>query len=110
MLLSFLLLVRQPAARAAFGEGATSEEHFDKGVAAADAGRFVEAADEFRLAYRMSEAFLILYNIGQVEALRGRPVEAVEAFERYLAEGGPGDPRPSSTGGAGKSSRPRPRA
>jgi hypothetical protein len=86
--LLLLSLVRQPAARAASGDGGTSEAHFDKGVAATDAGRLVEAADEFRLAYAMSDAFLILYNIGQVEALRGRSVEAVEAFERYLAEGG----------------------
>jgi tetratricopeptide (TPR) repeat protein len=86
--LALLSALPAPAAWASSADGETSQEHFDKGVAATDAGRFEEAADEFRRAYRQSEAFLILYNIGQVEALRGRPVEAVEAFERYLAEGG----------------------
>ncbi len=69
-------------------EAATSRDHFGKGVAAFDGGRLKEAAEEFKLAYQLSPAFVILYNLGQVEGLLGRSVQAVDAFEQYLAQGG----------------------
>jgi tetratricopeptide (TPR) repeat protein len=62
--------------------------HFEQGVAAFNQRRFGEAAKEFQEAYQLSPHFSVLYNIGQVNVALGRPVEAVEAFERYLAEGG----------------------
>jgi hypothetical protein len=41
-----------------------------------------------KLRINASPAFGVLYNIGQVDVVLGRSVEAVTAFERYLAEGG----------------------
>jgi tetratricopeptide (TPR) repeat protein len=61
--------------------------HFDRGVAAFNARRFAEAGEAFDTAYKLSPAYPVLYNIGQVNVALGRSVEAVEAFERYLREG-----------------------
>jgi len=71
-------------AKAAFGEGT---ELFT-------AGDYRGAADAFRLANEIAPNWKILYNIGQSEAAARRYGLALQAFERYLAEGGdeiPGD-------------------
>jgi len=67
---------------------AAAREHFTKGVAAFDDRRFAEAADEFEAAYKLSPAFVVLFNIGQVDVALGRSVEAVDAFDSYLKQGG----------------------
>ena len=66
---------------------AAAREHFQKGLAAYTDERFAEAADEFDQAYKLSPAFKLLYNIGQVDVALGRSVEAVDAFDRYLKHG-----------------------
>ena len=66
---------------------ANARTHFEKGVAAFDDRRFAEAAEEFETAYRLSPAFVVLYNIGQVDVILGRSVEAVDAFDKYLKQG-----------------------
>lgn len=66
---------------------AVAIEHFDKGVAAFNEKRFGEAAQEFDAAYTLSPAFVVLYNIGQVNVALGRSVEAVAAFDEYLKQG-----------------------
>jgi tetratricopeptide (TPR) repeat protein len=66
---------------------AAAHEHYDKGIAAFDDERFQDAADEFEAAYRISPAFAVLYNLGRVYVALGRPVEAMRAFETYLAQG-----------------------
>jgi hypothetical protein len=66
---------------------AAARAQFEKGVAAFDDRRYAEAADAFEAAYRLSPAFVVLYNIGQVDVVLGRSVEAVDAFDRYLKQG-----------------------
>jgi hypothetical protein len=66
---------------------AAAREHFQKGLTAYDDQRFGEAAEEFEAAYRLSPAFKLLYNIGQVNVALGRSVEAVDAFDKYLKQG-----------------------
>jgi hypothetical protein len=66
---------------------AAAREHFLRGVSAFDDRRFGEAAQEFETAYKLSPAFVVLYNIGQVDVVLGRSVDAVEAFDRYLKQG-----------------------
>jgi tetratricopeptide (TPR) repeat protein len=66
---------------------AAARARFQKGVAAFDDRRYAEAADEFEAAYRLSPAFVVLYNIGQVDVILGRSVEAVDAFDKYLKQG-----------------------
>jgi hypothetical protein len=65
-----------------------AREHFSRALELVDAGMLQEAAVEFRRAYDISPNYAVLYNLGQAFAALGRPVEAVDAFERYLAEGG----------------------
>ena len=62
--------------------------HFDAGVHAFDEQRFSDAAREFEHAYRLEPTWQVLYNLGSVYAALGRPVEAVDAFERYESNGG----------------------
>jgi hypothetical protein len=64
-----------------------AHEHYEKGLAAFDDERFQDASDEFEAAYRISPAFAVLYNIGRVDGALGRSVEAVQALEKYLAQG-----------------------
>ena len=66
---------------------AAARAAFEKGVAAFDDRRFAEAAEAFDTAYRLSPAYVVLYNIGQVDVILGRSVEAVDAFDRYLKQG-----------------------
>jgi hypothetical protein len=61
---------------------------FQDGVKQFDAGRYQEAADAFREADRLSPSWRIYYNIGQCEAALKRYGDALDAFDRYLAEGG----------------------
>lgn len=65
-----------------------ARQHFDKGVAAYEERRFSDAVEEFETAFKLSRAFKILFNIGQVNVALGRPVEAVDAYDRYLKQGG----------------------
>src|SRR5258705_390151 len=65
-----------------------AREHFQAGLADAQRGDVVAALREFETAYRIRPHFSVLYNIGQARSTLGRPVEAVEAFERYLSDGG----------------------
>jgi hypothetical protein len=77
-----------PTARADDDPKAAAREHFRKGVAAFEDKRFAAAADEFTAAYGLSPAYVVLYNIGQVDVALGRSVEAVAAFKQYLKDGG----------------------
>lgn len=66
------------AARAAFEEGKSLFE----------AGEFAAAAGAFRLADATRPNWRLLYNIGQCEAAARRYGLALDAFERYLVQGG----------------------
>jgi tetratricopeptide (TPR) repeat protein len=81
-LLSGSVLLAANAARADAKQDA--RDHFEAGVAASQQERFADAATEFERAYELEPAWQVLYNLGAVYAALGRPVEAVDAFERYL--------------------------
>lgn len=70
------------------GAAAEANEHFERGIALFNEGRFDAALAEFQRAYEVSPAYPVLYNVGRVWAELGRPVEAARAFESYLREGG----------------------
>jgi hypothetical protein len=63
-------------------------KHFKRGLELADHGEYQPALDEFERAYELSPDFDVLYNIGLVDVELGRPRKAIDAFKRYLAEGG----------------------
>lgn len=89
ILLCFVIalgLARPPLAFASAKEDA--KKHFDRGIALVDDGQLQEALVEFQRSYDLTHHFAVLYNIGQVLATLARPVEAAEAYEKYLADGG----------------------
>jgi hypothetical protein len=83
---AFLVLATSPVG-AQTDPKATADEHFKKGVEAFRDRRFGDAALEFEEAYRLSPAYAVLFNIGQVNAALGHSVEAVDAYEKYLKQG-----------------------
>lgn len=95
-LLAFLCaLSLVPAAEAQTPDArAEARARFERGVALFDEGRLDAALAEFQEAYRIAPSYAVFFNLGQVHARLGNAVEAVEAFERYLAEGGDRVPAP----------------
>jgi len=58
---------------------------FDRGVAAADEGRYADAAAAFEASYRARPLPVVLHNLGLAYRAMGRNRAAIDAFERYLA-------------------------
>ena len=85
MLAGTLVLHASPAWADPVEEGT---QHFQRGVTLYREGDLNGALVEFRRAYELSPSFKILYNIGQAEVQLGHYVEAIAAFEQYLATGG----------------------
>jgi hypothetical protein len=67
---------------------AEAREHFQAGLLRAQQGDLSAALGEFEKAYAIRPHFSVLYNIGQARSTLARPVQAVAAFEQYLADGG----------------------
>jgi hypothetical protein len=65
-----------------------ARKHYDRAVELVDDGQLEGAIVEFQRSYDLTHHFAVLYNIGQVYVSLARPVEAVDAYERYLADGG----------------------
>jgi len=86
-ILGTLLLVSVPQAASA-GVKQEARKHFDRGVELVDDGQLAEAVVEFQRSYELTHHFAVLYNIGQVYVSLAKPVEAVDAFTRYLTDGG----------------------
>jgi len=58
----------------------------DEGTAAYGRGDYATALDKFGAAYRIFPSPKLWFNIGQANRDLGRPVEAVEAFDRFLRD------------------------
>jgi hypothetical protein len=90
-LLSVLLLAATTAraeAPAAEDNTAKARALFQNGLALAQQGELAAALREFEAAYAARPHYSVLYNIAQARAALGRPVEAIAAFQSYLADGG----------------------
>ncbi len=84
-----VVLVVAALVTSAWADGtADAKRHYARGVELARDGLYAEAAAEFDAAYRAKPHFAVLYNLGQSWVALGRPVEASDALERYLREGG----------------------
>jgi hypothetical protein len=53
-----------------------------------DEQRYVEALALFQKAYDLSPSYVILFNIGKMAALTGKPARAIRAYECHVVEGG----------------------
>ena len=51
-------------------------------------GEYAAAAEKFKVCYKLQPTYKILYNIGQSEAAAKRYGLSLQAFEKYLADGG----------------------
>ncbi len=70
------------------GDSARARDHFRDGLAAVERADLDLALREFEAAYAARPHFSVLYNIGQARLGLGQPLQAVDAFERYLREAG----------------------
>jgi hypothetical protein len=61
---------------------------FEEGANLFASGDYPEAAKAFRRAYEIKPSWRLLYNIGQSEAAAKRHGLAMDAFEKYLSQGG----------------------
>jgi tetratricopeptide (TPR) repeat protein len=75
----------QPAKKIAPEALARSREHFRKGLAAHDAGRWDEAAAEYRAAYDEAPLPELLFDLAQVQRLAGDRPRAVASYRAYVA-------------------------
>jgi len=64
-----------------------ARKHYDRAIELVDDGQLEGAIVEFQRSYDLTHHFAVLYNIGQVFVSLAKPVEAVDAYERYLAGG-----------------------
>jgi tetratricopeptide (TPR) repeat protein len=65
-----------------------ADAHFHRGLTLATQGDCARAISEFEEAYRLAPAWQLLFNIGIVREKLGEPALALEAFGRYLDQGG----------------------
>jgi tetratricopeptide (TPR) repeat protein len=63
-----------------------------EGTAAYGRGDYAAALDKFTAAYKIFPSPKLWFNIGQANRDLGRPVEAVEAFDRFLRDAGDAPP------------------
>jgi tetratricopeptide (TPR) repeat protein len=87
LLLLVLVLGSVGTARANDDPRVAARSHFERGNELAGNGAYEAALAEFRQAYEKSPHFAVLYNVGLCHVALGRPVEAIEAFRKYLSEG-----------------------
>lgn len=81
-----LVSVSHAEAQGTDANDALARERYQAAVVAFDAGSYEAALDLFRGAYELSPRPQLLYNIGTTADRLRRNVEAVEAFEAYLAQ------------------------
>src|SRR5262249_18426965 len=73
---------------------AEAQRHVAQGLAEHGKGNLAAALGEFRAAYSLVLDPRILYNIAQEERALQKPVEALEHYERFLAEMKPAPAEP----------------
>jgi hypothetical protein len=62
--------------------------HFQQGIELYKQGDYEQAAVEFKRAYELKPSYKILFNVGQVENELKHYALALDAYVRYLAQGG----------------------
>jgi hypothetical protein len=70
-----------------------AKDHYRKGTAAYNLGKYAEAAQEYELSYRASLDPALLFNVAQAYRLAGDKKKAVTAYKSYLRSAPNGDKR-----------------
>ena len=86
LLVLFAAMMATYTARA--GEKEEARKHYDRAIGLVDDGQLPVAIIEFQRSYDLTKNYSVLYNLGQVFVSLAKPVEAINAYQRYLAEGG----------------------
>src|SRR6476659_5013199 len=80
-----LLLLFPAAARAQSSDStAAAREHYQKGTAFYDLGRYADAIREFEAAYELKNDPALLYNLAQSNRLAGNAEQALRLYKTYL--------------------------
>lgn len=72
------------------------KEHYERAVANFKAGQFDAAVADFQAAYEMKPLPLLLFNLAQAHRKAGHHRQALELYERFLAEEKKPDLRPDA--------------
>lgn len=80
--------VPQTNAEASLAARETARAHLARGNNLAARNQYGTALREFLDAYATAGDSAVFYNIGQCHVALGHPVEAIDAFSRYLTDGG----------------------
>jgi len=80
--------VTEPAAQEAQDSNALARQFYEQGISYYENGDYTDAATAFREAYTLRPSWKILFNLGQAEAAATRYGLAMEAFQKYLINGG----------------------
>jgi hypothetical protein len=75
-------------AKSADAKKKEAHRHYQRAIDLSHGGLYESAIEELKRAYEISPHFAVLYNLGQAYVALGKPVEAADAFQRYLDEGG----------------------
>jgi hypothetical protein len=67
-----------------------AKQHFNRGVDLYDDNDFTGALVEFKRAYELSQDFHVLFNIAQTQYQVQNYAGALDAFQRYVTDGGSG--------------------
>ena len=70
-----------------------AREHYKKGTAAYNLGKYAEAAQEYELSYRATLDPALLFNVAQAYRLAGDRKKALTAYKSYLRSAPDGDKR-----------------
>jgi hypothetical protein len=65
---------------------ALAQQHVDRGRTASEGGDLLGGLAEFQAAYALVPSPKLLYNMAQVERSLGRPLDALDHYEKFLAE------------------------
>jgi len=71
-----------------FDRRAEARRHYERALGLVDDGGYAEAVVEFRRAYELAPHHTVLYNLGLAYVALGKPVDAIDTLNRYLAEAG----------------------
>lgn len=63
-----------------------AKQHYDRGMEHYDLGEYAAAVDEFKLAYALSKAPGLLFNLGQASRLGKQYEQALHFYRAYLRE------------------------
>lgn len=88
LLLAIAVVLAAGLVLAESGQDQEAKEQFLNGVDLFGEGKYEQAAVAFARAYELKPHFKILFNIGQAENELGHYAAALQAYVRYLDEGG----------------------